>query len=147
MCNWEISYAFTIRNSETKICQFQNSSSLPKYLEQIIWKINPLNASPTKWWNTLKQFVGNSWRIVWVCLTILWGWCFLNPSNLFEENQNDITQSCQMNIHMGFHMADHMRMADHITSDFLKAVFHKFYSVHSWILCFIWDAVILLIIN
>ena len=32
---------------------------------------NPLSANPTKWPNTLKQFVGN----VWVCLTILWGWC------------------------------------------------------------------------
>ena len=25
--------------------------------------------------------------------------------------------------------------ADHISSNFLKAVFHKFYLVHSWILC------------
>ena len=23
------------------------------------WHINPLNANPTKWWNTLNQFVGN----------------------------------------------------------------------------------------
>ena len=36
---------------------------------------NPLSASPTKLSNTLKQFVGNSRRSVWVCLTILWGWC------------------------------------------------------------------------
>ena len=28
---------------------------------------NPLSANPTKWSNTLKQFVGR------VCLTILWG--------------------------------------------------------------------------
>ena len=27
--------------------------------------------------------------------------------------------------------------ADHITSNFLKAVFYKFYLVHSWILCLI----------
>ena len=39
-------------------------------------KVNPLSANPTKWSNTLKQFVGNSRRIVWVCLTILWGWRF-----------------------------------------------------------------------
>ena len=26
----------------------------------------------TKWPNILKQFVGNSRRIIWVCLTILW---------------------------------------------------------------------------
>ena len=30
--------------------------------------------NPTKWPNSLKLFVGNSRRIVWVCLTILWGW-------------------------------------------------------------------------
>ena len=40
------------------------------------WKLGltPLNANPTKWSNTLKQFIGNSRRIIWVCLTILWGW-------------------------------------------------------------------------
>ena len=27
-------------------------------------KINPLNTNPTKWSNIVKQFVGNSWRIV-----------------------------------------------------------------------------------
>ena len=31
--------------------------------------VNPLNANPTKWSNTLKQFVD-----FWVCLTILCGW-------------------------------------------------------------------------
>ena len=35
---------------------------------------NPLSPNPTKWSNTLKQFIGNSRRIVWVCLTILWDW-------------------------------------------------------------------------
>ena len=33
-----------------------------------------LSANPTKWSNTLKQFVGKIWRIVWVCLTILCAW-------------------------------------------------------------------------
>ena len=37
--------------------------------------INPFSANPTKWSNTLKQFVGDSGQIVSVCLTILWGWC------------------------------------------------------------------------
>ena len=37
--------------------------------------LNPLNANPTKWSNTVKQFVGKCRRIVSVCLTILWGWC------------------------------------------------------------------------
>ena len=30
-----------------------------------------LTANPTKWSNTLKQFVGSYLRIVWMCLTIL----------------------------------------------------------------------------
>ena len=37
-------------------------------------KINTLRANPTKWPNTLKQFVGNSRRIVWLCLIIFGGW-------------------------------------------------------------------------
>ena len=35
---------------------------------------NPLSANPRKWSNTHKQFVGWCKRIVWPCLTILWGW-------------------------------------------------------------------------
>ena len=35
---------------------------------------NLLSANPTKWSSTLKQFVGCCRRIVWMCLTILWGW-------------------------------------------------------------------------
>ena len=37
--------------------------------------INPLSANPTKWLNTLRQFIDFGRRIVWVCWTILWGWC------------------------------------------------------------------------
>ena len=32
---------------------------------------NPLDTKPTKWSNTLKQFVGFCRRIVWVCLATL----------------------------------------------------------------------------
>ena len=32
--------------------------------------VNPLCGNPTKWSNTLKQFVSYWRRIVWVCLTI-----------------------------------------------------------------------------
>ena len=35
---------------------------------------NPLSANPQKWSNTLKQFVGKSWRIAWVYLTFLRSW-------------------------------------------------------------------------
>ena len=46
-------------------------------------QFNPLSPNHTKWSNTIKQFVdccqlkqfSGCWkRIVWVCLTILWGW-------------------------------------------------------------------------
>ena len=39
-----------------------------------IFLFNTVSTNTTKWSNTLKQFVGKSRRIVWVCLTILWGW-------------------------------------------------------------------------
>ena len=35
---------------------------------------NPLKVNPTKWSNTLKQFVGFRQWIGWMCLTILWSW-------------------------------------------------------------------------
>ena len=36
--------------------------------------INPLSANATRWSNILRQIVGNIRRIVWVYLTIMWGW-------------------------------------------------------------------------
>ena len=45
-----------------------------RFLSNTIMLINPLSASPTKWSNTLKQFVDFCPRILWLCLTILWGW-------------------------------------------------------------------------
>ena len=41
---------------------------------KIMFKVDPLNTNPTKWSNSLKQFVVNSWQSFWVCLIILWGW-------------------------------------------------------------------------
>ena len=41
------------------------------FYRSILFSINPLRAKPTKWTDTLKQFVGCYWRVVWVCLTIL----------------------------------------------------------------------------
>ena len=77
--------------SETRhfLCVFQNwnsnlsllwNSAFHKFLIKIAFPVlflrffNPLRANPTKWSNTLKQFVGNSRQIAWVCLTILWDW-------------------------------------------------------------------------
>ena len=37
--------------------------------------LKPLSANPTKWPNTLKQFVGICRRIARVCFNILWDWC------------------------------------------------------------------------
>ena len=43
------------------------------FMSEMRWAtFNPLSSNPTKWSNTLKQFVGQSRRIVSVCLTILW---------------------------------------------------------------------------
>ena len=42
--------------------------------ELVNFQFNPLSVNPPKWSNTLKQFVGYYRRIVWVCLTFLWGW-------------------------------------------------------------------------
>ena len=36
--------------------------------------VNLLSVNFTKWSNKLKELVGKSRQIVWVCLTILWGW-------------------------------------------------------------------------
>ena len=61
-------------------CSKKGDSFNPSFKNLIIFHylpcicINPLNANPIKWSNKLKQFVGNSRLIVWVCLTILWGW-------------------------------------------------------------------------
>ena len=44
---------------------------------------NPLSANPTECSNTLKQFVSCWWRIVWVCLIILWGWCLRGQHSIY----------------------------------------------------------------
>ena len=47
--------------------------------------INSLSANPTKWSNTLKQFVGYCQRIVWVCFYHFMGLAF----NELNANAND----------------------------------------------------------
>ena len=64
----------------TKLClssqitpwQYRKASFYVVLLEVI--NSNSLSAYPTKWSNTLKQFIGYSRRIICVCLTILWGY-------------------------------------------------------------------------
>ena len=41
--------------------------------QEILFPLNPLSANPAKRSNTLKQVVGNSQRIDWMCLAILGG--------------------------------------------------------------------------
>ena len=43
---------------------WSSNNALSFYLILFFYIINPLSANPTKWSNTLKQFVGNSRRIV-----------------------------------------------------------------------------------
>ena len=50
------------------------SGTSSNYFTLICVHFNPFSANPSKWSNTLKQFVGFCRRIVWVCLTTLWGW-------------------------------------------------------------------------
>ena len=65
--------------TENGLMKYVDGSNLP-----IVSDINPLSANPTKWTNTLKQFVGCCPRIVWVCLTILWDW------RLKSQNRSDV---------------------------------------------------------
>ena len=46
-------------NPVSSVLEVYNSENLRQSFRLKI-KLNPLNASPTKWSNTLKQFVGNS---------------------------------------------------------------------------------------
>ena len=52
----------------------QNTKPYWQFMDRmmVLATINPLSGNPTKWSNTLKQFVGNSRRVE--CLTILLGW-------------------------------------------------------------------------
>ena len=56
--------------SATKLVYFANLQ--PNWRADWRESLNPLSANTTKWLNTLKKFAGNSRRIVWVYLTILW---------------------------------------------------------------------------
>ena len=65
-------YLFKVNNGNTrKMCKN-------------LFQVNLLSANPTKWSNTLKQFVGKSQRTVQVCLTILWGWRLKVLTSLLE---------------------------------------------------------------
>ena len=60
-----------------RVCAHVNVFHLKKLLwliESFRFSFIPLSTNPTRWSNTLKQFVGNSQQIVWVYLNILWGW-------------------------------------------------------------------------
>ena len=62
---WSNSFLLTFNYRK---CEKSINSTKDIVLE--IPPINPLGVNSTKWSNTLKQFFGNSRRIVWVCLTI-----------------------------------------------------------------------------
>ena len=73
-----------VRSSQTgKHTHLKKSNSI--LLTRVAQWVNPLTTNRTKWSNTLKQFVGNSWRIVWVFLTILWVWCLKGQGLILES--------------------------------------------------------------
>ena len=55
-------------------CNDDNDNKLFLRNSWMTKNVNPWSTNPTKWSNTLRQFVGNSRQNVWMCLTILWGW-------------------------------------------------------------------------
>ena len=55
--------------------------SIP-FLTSVLFLVNPLSANPTKWSNTLKQFVGFCQRIVWMWCV----WSFLVSSLLTSKH-------------------------------------------------------------
>ena len=86
-CNWSRSivlHALFFFDTKEKTypfyCIYKSFNASLRYKLTKGWPGNIQNGqthnhtNPTKWSNTLKQFVDNSWRIVWECLTILWGW-------------------------------------------------------------------------
>ena len=57
-----------------KISSLPATTSAEKSSTPLKISVNTLRTNPTRRSNTLKQFVDNSRRIIWMCLTILWGW-------------------------------------------------------------------------
>ena len=65
--------------------------------------VNSLSSNQTKWSNTLRQFAGNSWRIVWACLTILWDWRLKGQLFLQETSMIVVCQGSKyFNGHLHF---------------------------------------------
>ena len=59
----------TLNNDSTSKCK--HNKNLCNERLNVPALFNPSSANPQKWLNTLKQFVGKSQGIVWVCLIIL----------------------------------------------------------------------------
>ena len=57
----------------TRKC-FSSLKKLVWLTESFLFSFIPLSENLTRWSIPLKQFVGKSQQIVWVCLNILWGW-------------------------------------------------------------------------
>ena len=106
---------------------------LRKHLRVTEASVNSLSRHPTKWSNTLQHFVGNRRRLVWVdyfvglvfkgfrkCAFIIFLKKFYHQRICYVGNT--------------FYQGTLPLEADHTSSNFLKAIFHKFYLVFSWIL-------------
>ena len=72
------SFGLNIQSKRGKILTRKTSNTDTFYAVYTLYRyllgIHSLSANPTKWSNTLKQFFGNIRGIVWLYLTILWGW-------------------------------------------------------------------------
>ena len=73
-----VDYMFKVEYKDTRVTYDAILVSKPSTLktshESSVFIVNPLSANPTKWSNTLKQFVSNSRKIVKVYLIIFGGW-------------------------------------------------------------------------
>ena len=106
--NWPKTFLHWAENNEFTFQQFKKICYCEKTVirtlrfyaltNNSIMTINPLRANLTKWSNTLKKLVGCCWRIVWVCLTILWGWRFKERYILFKFQKRDFYQT-SVNFH------------------------------------------------
>ena len=84
-----------IKSFQRRLClTLIETLSISWHLSFLRCNFNPLGANPTKWSNTLRQFVGCCRRIVWVCLTILWGW----RSKDYYKNMSKLLTYFQINI-------------------------------------------------
>ena len=80
---------FRVKMQYNRPCKY--SRPWPIYTKNIYFQLNPLSANPTKWPNTLRQFVGN---LATNCLSVFGHFVNLVLKGLKQqENESHQTQS------------------------------------------------------